>query len=175
MNIKKRALLLDTGLFDEDSFIPVKYMTVDNSVLFSYVLLKRMKNALFIVILSTTYLGIPACMAYALWFGIISGAFIIALIIRYGIKGIVLAAAAVFPQYIIYIPAFVMLIHLCMQVNREIYFNKYEPLRDKIKGRFFVNKAAGILITLLLIAVGCVLESYVNPYLLIPVLKLLFP
>jgi stage II sporulation protein M len=132
-----------------------------------------MKHAVFLVILSTTYLGIPACMAYALWFGVITGAFIIALIIRYGIKGIILAAAAVFPQYVLYIPAFALLIHLCMQVNREIYFNKYEPLRDKIKSRFIVNKAAGIILTLMLIAVGCVLESYVNPYLLIPVLKLL--
>ncbi|MDE6168935.1 MAG: stage II sporulation protein M, partial [Acetatifactor sp.] len=105
MNLGKSILLENTGLFDEDTLYHMKYMTVDGSALFSYVFRKRIMTVLILAMLATTYLGLAVCVGTAFWYGMSAGGYLTALALRYGLKGILLALAGVFPQYLLYVPA----------------------------------------------------------------------
>jgi stage II sporulation protein M len=87
-----------------------------------------------------------------------------------GIKGIILAFISMFPQYLIYIPAFIGLIFMCESLNRKIYFQKYpESVLNK------KNKLADLTkipIVFSAIFIGTVFESFVNPKLLTWFLKI---
>ena len=170
MNIGKSMLLENTGLLDEDTLYHIKYMTVDNQALFGYVLRKRLGRAVCLAILSTTYLGLAVCAGAAFWYGMSAGSFLSALAIRYGLKGILLALAGIFPHYLLYVPALAALLGWCEQVNRGIYFKGY---RGGEEGKFFwpgrVLRLIAILVVLLL---GCLLEGFCNPGVLLSFLKI---
>jgi len=172
MYFGKSVLLESTGLLDENTFVDMKYMTVDSSALFYYVLKKRMGSALILMILSTTYLGLLVCTIFSIWYGIMSGAFMSALIIRYGIKGLLLAAVSIFPQYILYFPAFAALLLLCAELNRKIYFQKYGYSGTGGKAKVFSGKFVTLLVIIAVIFAGCVLESFCNPKILLSFLKI---
>lgn len=168
----KSALLENTGLLDENTFVDMKYMTVDSSALFYYVIKKRMGSALILTILSTTYLGLLVCTIFSIWYGAVSGAFMSALVIRYGIKGLFLAVVSVFPQYILYFPAFAALLFICDEINRKIYFQKYGYPGTGGKAKAFSGKVIAFLVIIAVIFVGCVLESFCNPKILLSFLKI---
>lgn len=172
MYFGKSALLESTGLLDENTFVDMKYMTVDSSALFYYVLRKRMGSVLVLTILSTTYLGLLVCTIFSTWYGAASGAFMSALVIRYGIKGLFLAVVSIFPQYILYFPAFAALLILCDEINRKIYFQKYGYPGTGGKAKAFSGKMAAFLAIIAVIFVGCVLESFCNPKILLAFLKI---
>ena len=110
INMGKSILLGDGGMFDESTLYHLKYMTVDSNALFCYVFRKRLIRILGLAVLSTTYLGLVACMGASLWYGFSAGAFLTTLAIRYGIKGILLAVISMFPQYLIYVPVILALL-----------------------------------------------------------------
>ena len=94
-------------------------------------------------------------------------------VIRYGIRGLFLMVAGIFPQGIILIPGYVALFLWAVGVNRMLYahgmgreyyggYGKQSYLKKGIQ-------IAGIIAVVLL---GCVLESYVNPKILQYVLKI---
>jgi len=158
MNLGKSTLLENTGFLDEYTLYQMKYMTVDSSALFYYVLGKRMKMLLILAVLSTTYLGIFVCGGITLWYGVCAGAFLAASVLRYGIKGILFVVVGLFPQYIVYVPAMVILLLWCMRIYGKIYFEKTE-----ISVPRSLMQLLGILLVFI---VGCVLESFLNPVLL---------
>ncbi len=175
MNFGKSILLENTGLLDEYTLYYMKYMTVDSGALFAYVLRKRMGNALLLVIMATTYLGLVFCAGAAFWYGLSAGAFLAAGVLRFGIKGILLALAGTMPQYLLYLPAFYALFLWCEELYRKIYRKKYyEPDYGKDKetptlaGRVLKLLSIGIVLS-----VGCALESFANPSILLSFLKIL--
>lgn len=169
MNIGKSILLGDTGLFDENVLYQMKYMTLDSNALFSYVFRKRIGGVLALAVISTTYLGMAACMGAAVWYGMSAGAFLAVLSIRYGIKGILLAFACLLPQYLIYVPAMLALLSWCEDIFRGIYTRGELRTGDKA---FLLKKLGYLAAVLLAVTAGCVLEGYVNPYLLFGYLKI---
>ena len=168
MNIGKSILLENTGLFDEYTLYNMKYMTVDSNALFSYVFRERILKFLAIAVLSTTYLGLAVCVGAVAWYGMSAGAFLSALVIRYGIKGGFLALVAMFPHYLIYIPAFLALLGWCENLYRGIYNRSVNFSEDKAYLPKKLVKLAAIFLT---VTVACFLEAYVNPYILLGYLK----
>lgn len=158
MNLGKSTLLENTGFLDEYTLYQMKYMTVDSSALFYYVLAKRMKMLLILAVLSTTYLGILVCGGITLWYGVCTGAFLAASVLRYGIKGILFVVVGLFPQYLIYVPAMIIMLFWCMRIYGKIYFEKTE-----ISVPRSLMQLLGIL---LVFFVGCILEGFLNPVLL---------
>ena len=168
MNIGKSILLENTGLFDEYALYTMKYMTVDSNALFSYVLRERLVRLLALAVLSTTYLGLVLCAGTVIWYGMSAGAFLSALALRYGIKGVFLALVAVFPHYLLYAPALFALIVWCETLYRGIYGRTINLGEDKA----FLPKKLGRLAVIFGVAVvACFLEAYVNPLLLLSYLK----
>lgn len=170
LNIGKSTFADSTGLFDEYILSGMKYMTVDGSALFYYVLRKRMLLLLIMAVLATTYLGYAVCVGAAAWCGMATGTYLSVLILRYGLKGIVLAAVGVFPQYLIYIPAVVLMLGWCESVYRAIYARgSGADVTDKV---FWMKKLGRLGLIGAIAALGCLLEGYVNPRLLIGYLKI---
>lgn len=170
MNIGKSILLEETGLFDEDILSRMRYMTVDSNALFCYILRKRMLFLIGMAVLATTYLGLAACMAAVLWCGMSAGIFLTALMLRYGLKGLILAMVSVFPQFLFLIPAFLLLLEWSGSLYQTIYFqSRNAGERERFPLAAKLGRLAGIILLLML---GCLLESYLNPALLIGYLRI---
>lgn len=170
LNIGKSTFVDSTGLFDEYILSGMKYMTVDGSALFYYVLRKRLLLLLIMAVLATTYLGYAVCIGAAAWCGMATGTYLSALALRYGIKGLVLAAVGVFPQYLLYVPAVVLMLGWCESLYRAIYSRGAGvDTADKV---FWMKKLGRLGVIGTIAALGCLLEGYVNPRLLIGYLKI---
>lgn len=167
MYMGEGILLEETGLFDEDVLYHMKYMTVDCSALFYYALRKRLLSVLVLAVLSTTYLGLAVCVGTALWYGTAAGGLLAAMVLRYGMKGILLAAASLFPHYLVYFPAIFMLLAWGEGVYGSIYH------RTCLEEKNFLMKKAGRLAAITgMIVAGCALEGYVNPAVFLSLLKI---
>jgi stage II sporulation protein M len=170
MNAGKALFLDKTGLLDETALYQMKYMTIDSNALFLYVLWNRLKTVLFLLILATTYLGVPVVGGAAAWYGFSGGMYLSALVIRYGMKGIFFAITSIFPQYLIYIPAMLGLLLWCEKLSRSLYST--DTVLPESTGRAAIlRRAVTLLMILAAFLVGCLLESYVNPYFLSKLLK----
>lgn len=171
MNLGKSILLENTGLLDEYTLYDMKYMTVDSSALFYYVVKQRLGSVLVLAVLATTYLGLVVCGGFVLWYGLCTGAFLATAVIRYGIKGILLVLVGIFPQYLIYVPAVMGMLVWCRKLYRAIYLDR--SFTAEWTNSFGLPKCllqlAGILCVLV---VGCVLESFLNPLFVQALLKI---
>lgn len=179
MNFGKSVLLENTGLLDENTLYHMKYMTVDSNALFCYVLQKRLGSVLVLGILATTYLGLAVCVGTAFWYGMSAGAFLAALTIRYGIKGIIFAMVSVFPQYLLYAPALAALLLWCEQTNRSIYFRGQRageegrlPYGKSGLRRSLPVKILKLLMIMGIVILGCMLEGFCNPKIMLSFLKI---
>lgn len=169
VNLGKGILLGDTGLFNEEILYHMKYMTVDCNALFCYIFRKRIVRLLILAVMATTYLGLVACVGISFWYGTSAGAFLTALALRYGLKGILLAVISVFPQYLCYIPAALLLLNWCEELFRGIYMRGEFNAADK---GLLIRKVGRLALILAAVTGGCLLEGYVNPYLLLGFLKI---
>ena len=159
----KGILWKNTGILDEDTLYRMKYMTVDNSALFWYVLCKRCRNFLVIIIMATTYLGLLFCGGITLKYGFSVGFFLSTAVCRYGLKGILLGIVGIFPHYLCYVPAMILLLGWCEELHRSIYF--YHNLTGQGK-KSLPGRLGKLVLILGVLVFGCVLECFVNPGLL---------
>ena len=169
LNVGKDFFLERTGLFDEYTLYQMKYMTIDSHQLFWYVFRKRMIGVLVLLVASTTYLGMVACRGVVLWYGCSAGIFLAALMARYGLKGILLAMVSILPQYILYAPAMLILLCWCESLFRNIYLRGGEGVTEDRKTA--MARAGKVFLIIIAMAVGCLVESYVNPHLLLGFLE----
>ena len=164
-----REILLDkTGLLGEEALYHMKYMTIDTKALFWHVVGTRLKDIAIPAVLATTYLGLVVVCARAVWYGAATGIFLAASVMRYGIKGILLAGAGIFPQYILYVPVLFWFLVWCEEMCRGIYFEKSAYLMGR---REVIVKILQLVAIVIVVIIGCMLESYVNPILLKKLLK----
>ena len=119
-------------MLDEDTLYRMKYMTVDSSILFWYVLCKRCRNFLVLIIMATTYLGWIFCGGVTVKYGFSVGFFLSTAVFRYGIKGILLGIVSIFPHYLCYLPAMILLLRWCEDMHRVFIFTITQPGREKI-------------------------------------------
>lgn len=174
MNIWKSSLLAETGFLDEEMLYQLKYMQIDGHVFFFYVLKKRLALFFMLLVFATTYLGVAVTYGALVWFGFSSGMLMAAVLIRYGLKGILLICASVLPQYIVYVPVFWLLLNWCYEICRLLYFpaKMYEENRYRSRRTLLMAKGMQALILLAVVIIGVLLESYVNPIILISLLKI---
>lgn len=172
MNFGKSILLENTGLLDENMLRQVSSAFPDSDALFAYVLRKRLTFVVIMVVVATTYLGIGACMAVVFWYGLSTGMFWTAALLKYGFKGFLLVAAGILPQYFVYVPAIYALLVWCDKTCRMIYLKGYYHQGDT-KTPILLGRVFPLVVILIGILAGCFLESFVNPGILQGFLKLL--
>ncbi len=173
MNFGKGFLLENTGLLDEYVLYHMKYMTVDSRALFIYVLGKRITVLVFLLIIATTYLGLAAVCALSGWYGMLLGMFLSTAMLRYGLKGILLSVVSLFPHSLFYVPALIALMACCEHICRSVYFKGGSLyLEEGKKSIVPPEKIIQLLLVLAAVVIGSFLESYLNPHLLLGLLKI---
>lgn len=173
MILKQESLLYSTGFLDSYTLGPVKYLEPDTGKLLTTVFMQRLGMAVLLIILATTYLGSISAYLYQVWSGLAMGILTAGSVIRYGIKGILLAAGSLLPQQFILIPAFLMLSVKCCSLCRTMYFRGIPGgFSGKDRGRFLMKRGLDMLSCIVLIAAGCFIEAYINPKILKLVLRL---
>ena len=129
----------------------------DPKALLPYVCWNRGKWIAGLGILATTYLAPAACGGMAVWLGWSFGAFTCAAFSNYGIKGILLIFASVFPQWLFYGPGFYFWLEWCM----ELYLG--------VSHRYALHKKnclLRMLLCLLFLGIGIFMECFWNPVVL---------
>lgn len=108
-------------------------------------------------ILATTYLAPAACCGAAAWMGWSLGAFSCVALSNYGIKGLLLIFAGIFPQWLFYAPGFYFWMEWCMELYRGISHRC--ALHKK-------NCLIRMLLCLLFLGIGIFTECFWNPVVL---------
>lgn len=161
--IGKSTFVDYTGLLDEGTLLRIRDCHVDKGAFFSYLLFRRFKNVFLLILLATTYLGVFVCLALPFLLGASYGLFLGIAVFRYGLQGVIICGAGLFPQVLFYFPAIILLLKWCENLSRKIYFQK--EIRVE-KGFLFhtetIQFMIRILIACLLVFVGCALEGYLS-------------
>ncbi len=173
INIWRNIFLQDMGLLDAASLSRLRYLEIDEGSFFLYVLKERMGVVLALCLLATTYVGVYALSAFALWLGAMAGFFLSVASIRYGLKGILLILAGILPQYLLLVPACIMLMNWCYKVSNALYHpDRAVDIRYGTRKQYFMRKTVQLFMIMVVVVAGCVMESYVNPLLLSVFLKI---
>lgn len=181
--VKFGALLLVIGLisgflfakvfrdyyWDSISIIDVEYLnkiknsTIDESVLFGYVLWNIFQPFVLFWIVSATVLGLPYMALGILYGGFQGGFFITVLLSKYGLKGILLIFGYTFPQYLLYIPVAFLCLRGGYWLCRSLH---YDNLSKKGKSEKIVKSILLLLFLGFALFLGSLLETYVGSALL---------
>ncbi len=146
-------------------------MEIDTGMFFWYVLRKRLTALWMLAILATTFAGLVTIYLFVFWTGISAGIMSSTLVLQFGIKGGILFAGGLLPQYLCYIPAFLMMFAWCMRVYLQLYGGEYAGYAEERsgKGRQLIP---AILVIHGVVITGVFLESYVNPNFITEILKI---
>lgn len=139
----------------------------------TYILRHRLSVVCMLSLISTTMIGLPILCAYICYTGLAAGSLLSVAVIRYGIRGLLFMAAALFPQAFLLIPAYAGLFLWTVSLNRTLYASRTNLSGyERFSSRFYLEKCAQIVGIVLVVIMGCLLESYVNPNILHFVLKI---
>lgn len=149
------AFLSENGLLNEETLQRLQSVTISNSHFFMYLLVRRLTVAGALLLLSNTQYGKFAVKCFLVWQGGMFGMFFAAAMIRYQMKGLLFVVGSLFPHQFILIPSYVLLLYWCLNM---------QYIRRR-KRWLLLWIMSGMLL-------GCFLESYVNPILLLDILKI---
>ncbi len=157
------ALGRDTGAMGEYYMNRYLYTDISGRELFVYLFYERVPRA-FLLFLLSAGVGIWMIYGYVLYLGLTIGILSVISIISYGVKGVLLMFAFLFPQWIFYI-LFVWYGFLGekRRVRRELAGDR----KMGKKAEWLVFAAGGMV----LLICGIFLESYVNPHILRSVIR----
>ena len=133
-----------------------QYTNIESQELLWHVGCNRL--ALFASLLALTVMvkGKIVHVLFVAWSGFAYGYFCVISISAFGAKGLLLCLVALFPQFLAYVPAYLGLVQLS------------ERRREHVGCR----KMAAVVFLFVILIVGILLESYINPLILQKVLKI---
>lgn len=150
----------ETGVMSSYFLNKFQYLEIDGSQLFFYVFEERVQKFLILALLGITNIGCIMISLTTMWMGVCLGSFLSICVMRMGIVGLGIGVVSLFPQYMIYVPVYIIAF-LCIR--------KMEQSKKNMKsgGKKTLFAYLGIMVLCLLLMVfGIILESYVNPMLL---------
>lgn len=138
--------------------------TLEGGSLFRYILKHRLSTLCMLSLLATTMFGIAVMCCYICYMGIAAGCLLSVAVVRYGIRGLIFMIAGIFPQGILLIPGYAALFLWAAGINRVLYAKgTYTDSLEKYSRQFYLKKGMQILCIIIVVIMGCLLESYVNP------------
>ena len=171
VNIRKNYILNNMELFSAAKLYDLRECNVNREMLFYSCIRQRLGGALFVALMSSTYLGFVFCACAVLGCGLCAGTVLAIAVLRYGLKGVLLIAVGILPQFLIYIPAAFLLIRWGEKLYGWIYVEK--KIKTETGERFLLpRKLLQLFGILVLFAFGCAMEAYVNPGILQGLLKI---
>lgn len=155
----KENWLISEGILNSEFISDITELKIDKRALFFLCLGKRMRAFFLLFLLSFSSVNSWVNFAFFLLSGFFAGSVVEILTIRYGMQGIAMYFTMIFPQGLCYILGFLILGCWCLKresIERSLRERKIQKIR-KIE-----NKKA-IIISCVLILVGIIIESYINP------------
>lgn len=170
--LNRSKLQTNIYLLNEEWILYMQTNQINEKSMFAYVLLKRLKELGMMVLLSTTIAGVVCLYGLVSIYGAGLGVLLAVSTFRYGLKGLMLVLAASFPQILVYLPVFLYIFHLCYLLCIKLYFphKDYWKTGSSMKV-FFVKNIIYVSISLAVVIIGILLESYVNPKIFFSFLK----
>lgn len=147
VNFIARKYMAEPGIFSDYFLNQFQSSSIDAREYIWYLLRLRAVPFLVLAGLSFTKARKISAVLFLVWTGISGGILISAAVLNMGIKGSLLCIVGLFPQFLLYIPAYVVLLWHCYTAP-QTHWNRQKTL--------FVSLA---------MAVGIILEMYVNPVL----------
>ena len=173
VNVGYDAWIKEGSLLGTDMIAHLKNSILDGGMLFGYVVKQRLFTVCMLALLATTMIGLPIVCGYICYMGLSAGCLLSVSVIRYGIRGLLLMAAGIMPQGIMLIPAYMALFVWSAGVNRMLYSkNPYRECYTRYSKQIYLKKGVQIVGIMVVVIIGCLLESYVNPKMLQFVLKI---
>ncbi|MCM1387248.1 MAG: stage II sporulation protein M [Bacillus sp. (in: Bacteria)] len=174
VNIKYDVWMQDDGLLNVAMLRKLQGSELDGGYLFGYIMKHRVFTILIIGMLAFTIIGLPIVCGYVCYLGISAGCILSIAVIRYGIRGLFFVAAGIFPQAVLLIPGYFLLFRWGIDCNRKLY-KRNDGLEGRylVGGQFILKKGIGLAGILIIVILGCILESYVNPKIIHFILKIL--
>lgn len=161
------------SLLGTEMILRLKNSVPDGGELFGYIMKHRLFTVFMLGILGTTMIGIPAVCGYVCYTGLAAGCLLSVAVIRYGIRGLLLMAAGVFPQGLLLIPAYIALFVWTLNVNRLLYVKgPYGDHYIRTGRQSYLKKGIEMISIVVVVIIGCLVESYVNPKMLHFILKI---
>lgn len=164
MNFLSEQMLTESGIFNQTTINRLKYLEIDGKQFFPYVLKSRIKEYLLLILLSTTGIGLIGIYLDIVWTGLLTGMFLTATAIKFGMKGMLLIVAGILPHQLLLFPAGFMLLGWCYEnCCQKCFPNKKE---------YYIRQGIILVWIFAVLLIGCILESYVNPLLLYEMIKI---
>ena len=169
-NLMGREAVSNAGILNDYFVEKFQYTEVSSESLFFYIIGERVPLLLLLLALTLTTLGVVGGILMLGWQGFSVGFMLSTAIAKYGVKGILLVLGGLFPQYICYMPVYILYCYLANYLRQRLSKDRIGNGSDRgyIVGAWLVA-AAGLL---LLFVMGIFLESYVNPLILKKILKI---
>lgn len=170
--LNRSKLQTNIYLLNEEWILYMQTNQINEKSMFAYVLLKRLKELGMMVLLSTTIAGVVCLYGLVSIYGAGLGVLLAVSSFRYGVKGLMLVLAASFPQILVYLPVFLYIFHLCYLLCIKLYFphKDYWKTGSSMKV-FWVKNIIYVSVSLAVVIIGILLESYVNPKIFFSFLK----
>lgn len=173
VNLGYDSWIRDGSLLGTDMIARLKNSVPDGNGLFVYVMKHRLFTVCMLGLLSTTIIGLPIVCGYICYAGLAAGCLLSVSVIRYGVRGLFLMAVGILPQGILLIPAYIALFVWAVGVNRMLYSNNpYKEHYLRYSRQIYVQKGVQVVGIVVVVIIGCLLESYVNPKMLHFILKI---
>ncbi len=169
VNVRHDIWLQESGLLNSSMLEKLRESEFYGSYLFGYIAKHRIPAAAAVALLSSTMFGLLAICVYACYLGFSAGCLLTVAVVRYGIRGLFLMAASVFPQIFVYLPAYLLLFVWALVCNRTISGKMGITLNEGYyvsRKQIVLKNIRHFLLVLFLLLLGCLLESYVNPKIL---------
>jgi len=129
-------------------------ITINYPTLWKYVAQDRIRDIIFLSVISLTSISISIFMLYLFYIGIGIGLVVSMATMQYGIFGLWIYVVSIFPQYIFYGLAFYII------ANNLVKSKKQESIKPNYR---FV---ASIIISCILVLLGTCTETFINPSLM---------
>ncbi|MBP3477680.1 MAG: stage II sporulation protein M [Lachnospiraceae bacterium] len=173
VNVGHDTWIKDGELLGNDMLEKLESSTLESGKLFGYILKHRLFTLCMLGLLATTMFGAAVICGYICYMGFTAGCLLSVAVIRYGIRGMILMMAGIFPQGILLIPAYVALFLWAAGINRVLYSKgTYMDSFERYSKQFYLKKGIQIMGIIVVVIMGCLLESYVNPKMLHLVLNI---
>lgn len=157
------------GILNEYFIKQLLYVSINYNELFLYVVENRGVIFLLLLVFSITRLGMPVHFLYIAWNGFSFGVAMVSVIANFGIKGILVLCGFLFPQYLFYV-----LLYLLIFVISCYWQERQESGQNPSLGIPKVMLVAVVIVLLVgFFMLGVITESYVNPYIIEKIVKIL--
>ncbi len=163
-NIFKASYLSEMKLYITDIFPKIADNDIDYAGLFLYVLTKNLGNFFIYWLLCITILGIPYIAYKITSFGFFTGFLISMLTLEYGMKGLLLILAYIFPHGLLYLPIALISLYKGYKLCSSIYHDSRANI--SAIARQLKSNIALILILALALLIASFLEAYPGAFLL---------